>query len=184
MTDLTRHTVDTPLGTFEVWVADDVVHAAGFAVPPGKKSALDNLPERGAGRRIDAGPARHPALDAVQEYFAGDLDRLGRVALSLPPTTAFRAAARSALIGIGPAEIRTYTELATTAGNPRAVRAAANVCATNPIALFVPCHRVLRSDGSLGGFLYGLDVKRALLDHEAKFTAGSSPAAAPAARPE
>ena len=41
-------------------------------------------------------------------------------------------------------------------------------CATNPTALFVPCHRVVRTDGTLGGFLYGLDIKRALLDHEAK----------------
>ena len=61
----------------------------------------------------------------------------------------------------------TYTELAAAMGRPDAVRAAASVCARNAPALFVPCHRVLRSDGSLGGFAWGLDVKRSLLEREA-----------------
>lgn len=60
----------------------------------------------------------------------------------------------------------TYTEFAARSGNPRAVRAAATACARNAAALFVPCHRVLRSDGSLGGFRYGLQVKQALIAHE------------------
>ena len=61
----------------------------------------------------------------------------------------------------------TYTEFAELAGRPAAVRAAAMACARNAAALFVPCHRVLRLDGSLGGFRWGLDVKRWLLAHEA-----------------
>jgi methylated-DNA-[protein]-cysteine S-methyltransferase len=60
-----------------------------------------------------------------------------------------------------------YTELAAKAGRPEAVRAAASACARNAAALFVPCHRVLRSDGSLGGFRWGTTVKRWLLEHEA-----------------
>ena len=59
-----------------------------------------------------------------------------------------------------------YTEYAAKAGRPAAVRAAASACARNATALFVPCHRVLRSDGSLGGYLGGLDAKRTLLDLE------------------
>ena len=59
-----------------------------------------------------------------------------------------------------------YTEFAAVMGRPDAVRAAASVCARNAPALFVPCHRVLRSDGSLGGFAWGLDVKRSLLERE------------------
>jgi O-6-methylguanine DNA methyltransferase len=59
-----------------------------------------------------------------------------------------------------------YTERGR-AGQPAAVRAAASICARNAPALFVPCHRVLRSDGSLGGFAWGLDVKRSLLAREA-----------------
>jgi methylated-DNA-[protein]-cysteine S-methyltransferase len=60
----------------------------------------------------------------------------------------------------------TYTEFAARAGRPAAVRAAAQACARNAAALFVPCHRVLRLDGSLGGFRWGLPVKRWLIDHE------------------
>ena len=60
----------------------------------------------------------------------------------------------------------TYTEYAAKSGRPTAIRAAASACARNAAALFVPCHRVLRTDGTLGGFRWGLPVKRALLEHE------------------
>jgi len=62
----------------------------------------------------------------------------------------------------------TYTEFAALAGRPAATRAAANACARNAAALFVPCHRVLRIGGALGGFRWGLPAKRWLLDHEAR----------------
>ena len=62
----------------------------------------------------------------------------------------------------------TYTEYAAKSGHPAAVRAAASACARNAAALFVPCHRVLRTDGTLGGFRWGLPVKRGLLEHEAQ----------------
>jgi methylated-DNA-[protein]-cysteine S-methyltransferase len=60
----------------------------------------------------------------------------------------------------------TYTGYARLAGRPAAVRAAAQACARNAVALFVPCHRVVRTDGTLGGYRWGLGVKRWLLDHE------------------
>ena len=72
-----------------------------------------------------------------------------------------------ALRRITPGQPLSYTEFAIELGSPQAVRAAASVCARNAPALFVPCHRVLRSDGSLGGFAWGLDVKRSLLEREA-----------------
>ena len=59
-----------------------------------------------------------------------------------------------------------YGELAAKAGSPRAVRAVGQACARNMVAPFVPCHRVVRSDGSLGGYFYGLDTKRWILAHE------------------
>ena len=62
----------------------------------------------------------------------------------------------------------TYSELAQLAGNSRAVRAAGAACATNAAALFIPCHRVLRSDKTLGGFRYGLEIKQSLLNREAR----------------
>ena len=60
----------------------------------------------------------------------------------------------------------TYTELARRSGKPRAVRAAASACARNPVGLLVPCHRIVRQDGSLGGYYWGLDKKKRLLAHE------------------
>jgi methylated-DNA-[protein]-cysteine S-methyltransferase len=60
----------------------------------------------------------------------------------------------------------TYTEYAAKAGRPAAIRAAAQACARNAAALFVPCHRVLRTDGTLGGYRWGLPIKQWLLDHE------------------
>jgi AraC family transcriptional regulator of adaptative response/methylated-DNA-[protein]-cysteine methyltransferase len=61
-------------------------------------------------------------------------------------------------------EIRTYSEVARSIGRPSAARAVARACATNRVALLIPCHRVVREDGSLGGYRWGLDRKRALLD--------------------
>jgi AraC family transcriptional regulator, regulatory protein of adaptative response / methylated-DNA-[protein]-cysteine methyltransferase len=59
-----------------------------------------------------------------------------------------------------------YTDLARRVGEPRAVRAVANACAHNPVGLLVPCHRIVRQDGSLGGYYWGLDKKEQLLAHE------------------
>ena len=67
---------------------------------------------------------------------------------------------------VRPGSTVTYTELAGSAGNPRAARAAGAACAKNLVPLVVPCHRIVRSDGSLGGYYYGLAIKRWLLAHE------------------
>jgi AraC family transcriptional regulator, regulatory protein of adaptative response / methylated-DNA-[protein]-cysteine methyltransferase len=80
--------------------------------------------------------------------------------------TAFQEAVWAALRAVPLGETRTYTELAAIVGNPRAVRAAGSACGANPVAVLVPCHRAKRTDGSLGGYAYGLERKRALLDRE------------------
>jgi methylated-DNA-[protein]-cysteine S-methyltransferase len=75
---------------------------------------------------------------------------------------------------IRPGEPITYQAFAARAGRPAAVRAAAGACARNAAALFVPCHRVVRTDGGLGGYLWGLPVKRLLLTHERQMTKSGS----------
>ncbi|HEU0042957.1 bifunctional DNA-binding transcriptional regulator/O6-methylguanine-DNA methyltransferase Ada [Sphingomonas sp.] len=80
--------------------------------------------------------------------------------------TAFQEAIWQALRAIPAGETRTYSELAAAAGNPRAVRAAGSACGANTLAVLIPCHRAKRTDGSLGGYAYGLERKRALLDRE------------------
>jgi AraC family transcriptional regulator of adaptative response/methylated-DNA-[protein]-cysteine methyltransferase len=80
--------------------------------------------------------------------------------------TAFQEAVWQALSRIPAGETRTYAELAALAGRPAAVRAAGSACGANPLALVVPCHRAKRGDGTLGGYAYGLERKRALLERE------------------
>lgn len=101
----------------------------------------------------------------LDDYFAGR-----RHAFELPIdwqlSGGFLLRARQGIAAIPYGETRTYTDLARVAGNERAVRAAGSACSRNPIPLVVPCHRVLRSDGSLGGYAGGLEMKRRLLDLE------------------
>lgn len=80
--------------------------------------------------------------------------------------TAFQEAIWQALREIPLGETRSYAELAAAAGNPKAVRAAGTACGANPVSIVVPCHRAQRSDGTLGGYAYGIDRKVALRDRE------------------
>ncbi|WP_022681356.1 bifunctional DNA-binding transcriptional regulator/O6-methylguanine-DNA methyltransferase Ada [Sphingobium bisphenolivorans] len=82
--------------------------------------------------------------------------------------TAFQQAVWTALRAIPPGETRTYGQIAASIGRPSAVRAAGTACGDNGLAVLIPCHRVLRSDGSLGGYAYGLERKKALLEREGR----------------
>ncbi len=85
--------------------------------------------------------------------------------------TAFQQRVWEALRDIPYGETRSYTQIAEAIGNPKAVRAVANACANNPVAVVIPCHRVVREDGSLGGYKWGLERKIALLKTEAESAA-------------
>lgn len=82
--------------------------------------------------------------------------------------TAFQEAVWDALRAIPPGETRSYAEIAAAAGRPQAVRAAGSANGANNVAVLIPCHRVVRKDGSLGGYAYGTQIKRELLDREAR----------------
>jgi AraC family transcriptional regulator of adaptative response/methylated-DNA-[protein]-cysteine methyltransferase len=88
--------------------------------------------------------------------------------------TAFQQRVWRTLCRIPPGETRTYAQLAEMVGNPAAVRAVARSCATNPVSLAVPCHRVIGSDGDLTGYRWGVPRKRALLEREAAAAHGGS----------
>jgi AraC family transcriptional regulator, regulatory protein of adaptative response / methylated-DNA-[protein]-cysteine methyltransferase len=97
----------------------------------------------------------------------------GDDALDLPVdvrATAFQRRVWDALRDIPSGETRTYSEVAQSVGSPRAVRAVAHACAANPVAVVVPCHRVIRTGGALAGYRWGIDRKRALLDAEGAST--------------
>ncbi|RYY38126.1 MAG: methylated-DNA--[protein]-cysteine S-methyltransferase, partial [Sphingomonadales bacterium] len=80
--------------------------------------------------------------------------------------TAFQEAVWNALRAIPAGETRSYAQLAAAAGNPKAVRAAGTACGANQVAVVIPCHRAQRADGGIGGYAYGVDRKRLLLERE------------------
>ena len=103
-------------------------------------------------------------------YFDGDLRAWDTLDVARPGS-AYHQQVWDVLRQVEPGRPITYAELAVRSSNPTAVRAAASACARNPVAPFVPCHRIVRSDRGLGGYAFGLDVKRWLLDHEQRHSA-------------
>jgi len=109
--------------------------------------------------------ARHEWVQAIVQHLRGELP-----AVDLPidvRATAFQWKVWRALQAIPYGETRPYAEVARSIGRPRAARAVARACATNPVALVVPCHRVVQSDGGLGGYRWGVERKKKLLTKEA-----------------
>jgi methylated-DNA-[protein]-cysteine S-methyltransferase len=158
-------TLTTPAGPFTA-----VVDADGAVLASGWTADVDTLV-----------PLIHPSLRpaslrqaddlgavsvAVTRYHDGDVGAIDAVPVR-QRSGVFLEEAWDVLRTVPAGAPVSYTEYAAKAGRPAAVRAAAAACARNAAALFVPCHRVLRNDGSLGGFRWGLPVKRWLLDHEA-----------------
>jgi methylated-DNA-[protein]-cysteine S-methyltransferase len=163
-TAMNTTTMSTPAGPFTIVVGDGgTVRAAGFTTELGALMSLVHPSLRGVPRpRPDLGPV----TDAVLSYLDGDLTAIDEVPVEQRTGGAFLDHAWRVLRGVKAGEPVTYLEYAALAGRPAAVRAAAQACARNAAALFVPCHRVLRTDGTLGGYRYGLDVKKWLLGHE------------------
>lgn len=165
-------TAGTPDGPFTVLLDGGDVLASGWTEDVASLLALVHPSLRPApGDAVRTGPATQDeaarsALGAVAAFYDGDLEAPGRIAVR-QRSGEFRMRAWEVLRRVAPGERVTYAAYAVRAGHPAAVRAAAAACAMNAAALFVPCHRVLRSDGGLGGFRYGLARKQRLLDHEA-----------------
>ncbi|WP_255589168.1 methylated-DNA--[protein]-cysteine S-methyltransferase [Cellulomonas sp. PS-H5] len=164
----------SPAGGLAVLLTEDgVVRAAGFGPVPAMAARLPlDLAARGHALLEPAALAARgagPALvaDAAARYLDGEVGALDTVPVAQPGGP-FQQRAWAAMRAIAPGSTATYAELAAAAGSPTAVRAAGSACARNLVAPFVPCHRVLRSGGTLGGYYYGLDTKRALLAHEAR----------------
>ncbi|WP_101847094.1 methylated-DNA--[protein]-cysteine S-methyltransferase [Zhihengliuella sp. ISTPL4] len=155
-------TLDTADGPFTI-LADERQRVLVSGWTDDVEAILGRLPARS---RPDAvRETETEAAEAVRAYYAGDVAAVDAVAVA-QTGTALQLAGWAALRGITPGEPLTYTSFAARLGSPRAVRAAASICARNTPALFVPCHRVLRTDGSLGGFAWGLPVKESLLARE------------------
>jgi methylated-DNA-[protein]-cysteine S-methyltransferase len=157
--------VDTPIGPLSLLTHGGQLIAGGFTAQPAVMHARLAPPLRALPLE-PAGPAELPWLaKPVAAYFDGDLPALDEIPVCQPGTPS-RQRLWAALRAVPPGATVSYTQLAAQAGNPRAPRAAGAACAYNLIAPVVPCHRALRTDGSLGGYYYGLDRKAWLLRHE------------------
>lgn len=172
MTENSFSTVTTPTGPLTIVVNEaDEVLACGFTtdldalLPLVHPSLKDGDAPR---RRADLGPV----TDAVKSYLDGDGAALDKIPVRQRSGGAFLGRAWDVLRDVPPGRPITYTAYAELAGRPAAVRAAAQACARNAAALFVPCHRIIRTDGTLGGFRWGLDTKKWLLAHESSAKAG------------
>ncbi|AZS46447.1 methylated-DNA--[protein]-cysteine S-methyltransferase [Microbacterium oxydans] len=155
-------TIETPDGAFTI-LADDRQRVLASGWTSDVEAILGRL--SAAHRPEEFREGETDAAAAALAYYAGELSAIDAVAVK-QSGTALQLAGWSALRAIEPGGPLTYTSFAARLGSPRAVRAAASICARNAPALFVPCHRVLRTDGSLGGFAWGLDVKESLLARE------------------
>jgi len=163
--DVAYRTVDTPIGPLLLAATEQGLLRVAFERQD-HAAVLAGLADT-VSPRILAAPAR---LDAVarqlDEYFTGDR-RAFDLALDFRLTKGFRRAVLAHLMDIPYAATESYTQVATAAGSPKAVRAVGTACATNPLPVVVPCHRVIRADGSLSGYAGGPDAKRTLLTLEA-----------------
>jgi len=152
-------TLETPVGQLALLIHDDALVAAGFTPVEDQFGRLRTT----ASLRVvdDLGPFSL----ALQAYFEGDVTAPDTLPVS-QPGGAFRQAAWKVMREVPAGETITYAELANRAGSPNAVRAAGSACALNMIAPIVPCHRIVRTGGGLGGYYYGLTTKEWLLAHE------------------
>jgi methylated-DNA-[protein]-cysteine S-methyltransferase len=130
-----------------------------------RNELLADLAKRVSPRVLEAPTALDDARRELDLYFEGRLQEFD-LPLDWRLSRDFRRRALRAVARIPYGETRSYTEVARRAGNERAVRAAGTACGTNPLPIVVPCHRVLRSAGGLGGYGGGLPMKRALLEME------------------
>lgn len=162
--DVAYTTTDSPFGPLLLAKTERGLVRVGL---PGqdRDELLADLSERVSPRVLEAPGELDEVRRELDLYFEGKLQDFD-LPLDWRLSGGFRRRVLRAIDRIPYGQTRSYTEMARKAGNERAVRAAGTACGSNPIPLVVPCHRVLRSGGALGGYGGGLPMKRALLELE------------------
>jgi methylated-DNA-[protein]-cysteine S-methyltransferase len=163
--DVGYRTVDSPVGTLLLAATELGLVRVAYAVEK-HDEVLQNLADRISPRVLEAPGRLDTVARELDEYFAGHLHTFD-LPLDWRLATGFRRTVLGHLSDIEYGHTASYAAVAKLAGNPKAVRAVGTACATNPLPVVVPCHRVLRSDGTLGGYLGGVEAKRTLLGLEA-----------------
>jgi methylated-DNA-[protein]-cysteine S-methyltransferase len=162
--DLAYRTLDTPVGSLLLATTEQGLVKVAYAVQD-HDAVLQQLSDTISPRILRAPARLDEASRQVEQYFAGRR-RTFELPLDWRLSKGFRRDVLRHLPQIGYGSTETYAQVADAAGNPRAVRAVGTACATNPLPVLVPCHRVVRSDGTAGGYVGGADAKRILLELE------------------
>jgi methylated-DNA-[protein]-cysteine S-methyltransferase len=163
--DVAYRTVDSPVGTLLLAATPRGLVRVAYDVE-GHDQVLATLASRLSPRVLHAPKRLDPVARELEEYFGGQR-RSFDLPLDLSLSKGFRLLVQQHLPSIGYAQTRSYRQVAELVGSPRAVRAVGTACATNPLPVVLPCHRVLRADGTPGGYAGGPAAKTALLNLEA-----------------
>jgi methylated-DNA-[protein]-cysteine S-methyltransferase len=163
--DVAYRLLDSPLGPVLVAATPAGLVRVAYAVED-HDAVLTQLAATVSPRVLHAPGRLDTVATELDEYFNGKRQRFD-LPLDLQLSKGFRRTILTHLQDIGYGRTASYTAVAAAAGNPKAVRAVGTACAMNPVPIVVPCHRVLRSDGSVGQYLGGTAAKRALLALEA-----------------
>ncbi len=163
--DIGYRTVDSPVGVLLVAATEQGVLRVAFDLE-GHDAVLATLAEIVSPRILHAPARLDAAARELDEYFAGRRHEFD-LPLDLRLARGFRRAVIELLPTIGYGTTASYSAVAAAAGSPAAVRAVGTACATNPVPVLLPCHRVVRSDGSTGAYRGGPEAKRVLLALEA-----------------
>lgn len=164
LVEVAYRTLDTPLGPLLLAATAQGLVRVAFERED-FDAVLAALASRVSPRVLEAPRRLDEAAVELEEYFTGTRRRFD-LPLDRALSTGFREKVQRVLPRIDYGSTRSYKEIAELVGSPRAVRAVGTACATNPLPIVVPCHRVLRTDGALGGYIGGLDAKTALLTLE------------------
>ena len=156
--------VESPLGPLWIAVGPKGVLAIHYGAEPSSAELARIVRTYGPGVLPDARRSDAVARE-LDQYFSGKR-RSFDVSVDLSPLTPFQRRVLGATARVGYGDVATYATVAARAGSDRAYRAAGQALTNNPIPIVVPCHRVLASDGSLGGYAGGLETKRRLLQLE------------------
>jgi methylated-DNA-[protein]-cysteine S-methyltransferase len=163
--DVAYRTVDSAIGPLLLAATPQGLLRVAFA-SEGHEGVLEDLAQRISPRMLEAPTRLDPVARQLDEYFTGRRQSFD-VALDWSLSQGFRRRVLGRLATeIAYGTHASYAKLARLSGSPRAVRAVGTACATNPIPIVVPCHRVIRSDGTMGSYRGGPVAKRALLDLE------------------
>jgi methylated-DNA-[protein]-cysteine S-methyltransferase len=162
--DVAYRVIDSPVGPLLLAATDQGLIRVAFALE-GHDAVLQSLADKVSPRILSAPGRLDAATREIDEYFAGRRHTFG-LPLDWRLAAGFRRTVLGHLPEIGYGHTASYTAVAQLAGSPRAVRAVGTACATNPMPVVVPCHRVVRADGSMGGYRGGPEAKRTLLTLE------------------